>query len=86
MIFFILSTEKQSVALRKFLHAPKIDFLENLFARFFKGRRPTTLIYVSTQCIMTWFCFFVNPTYHSWSCENDGDSTYSVRFIPCTRS
>ena len=56
MIFFILSTEKQSVALRKFLHAPEIDLLENLFARFFKGRRPTTLIYVSTQCIMTWFC------------------------------
>ena len=54
MTFFIssilvfLSTERQSVALREFLHAPKKYFLGTLLSRFFEDRGPTSSTYVST--------------------------------------
>ena len=43
-----LGTERQSVALREFSHAPKIDFLGTLLSRFFEDRGPSSSIYVST--------------------------------------
>ena len=47
-ILVFLSTEKQSVALREFSHATKLDILGTLLSRFFKGYGPTSSIYVST--------------------------------------
>ena len=45
-ILVFLSTQRQSVALREFSHAPKI-FLETLLFRFFEDRGPTSSVYVS---------------------------------------
>ena len=47
-ILVFLSTERQSVALWEFSHAPKIDFLGTLLSGFFEDRGDTSSIYVST--------------------------------------
>ena len=43
-----LKYRRQSVDLREFSHAPKIDFLASLLSRLFEDRGPTSSIYVST--------------------------------------
>ena len=64
LILVFLSTQRQSFALRKSSHAPKIDFLGTLLSRFFEDQGATSSIYVLL------YLFVVNPTYHSQNCEN----------------
>ena len=47
-IIAFLSTERQSVVLREFSHAPKIDILRTLSSIFLEDRGPISSIYVST--------------------------------------
>ena len=42
-IIVFLSKERQSVAVREFSHAPKIDFLGTLLSRLFEDREPTNI-------------------------------------------